>query len=250
MKKLKLFRTALHAVIVMFVVSGIIACSSSSDSSVSEGEDSQLSSFRPARIDVDNGNDGTIDETFNLFYDAQGFLIRELIDVGADGNFDTEIIISYEDGILFSENFDTDGDGTIDEFSQFNYDGNGILLAKTSREALNGPLTSRTDYLQNTSGVLTGATFDAGANGSVDEVAIYRFNSRGTLDDIEFDVDLDNVSDILLQYNYGQFGEILTRIRLLADNSVTSVWAYVYEEGPCNPLGERQPRIATCVMMP
>jgi len=85
-KKLKLFRTALHAVIVMFVVSGIIACSSSSDSSVSEGEDSQLSSFRPARIDVDNGNDGTIDETFNLFYDAQGFLIRELIDVGADGN--------------------------------------------------------------------------------------------------------------------------------------------------------------------
>ena len=98
--------------------------------------------------------------------------------------------------------------------------------------------------------MLTGANFDTDANGSVDEVATYRFNSSGTVEEIEFDTDFDNITDIFIQFTYDQFGGAATRTRRLADNSVTSVWAYVYEEGPCDPVSERQPRIVTCVSRP
>ena len=247
MKKLRIFHLIRYEVVVLFFVPLIFACSSGSDSGVSNGEGG---SFRPVRIDVDRDNDGSIDRTFNLIYGTQGLLTAELIDNNVDGNYDDEIAYLYDDGEAIGANIDFDRDGTINQYIRYSYDGSGIVLAQTNQETLNGPLTSRIDYLQNASGVLTGANVDDDADGSIDEVTTYRFNSNGSLEEIEFDTDFDDITDIAIQFDYDQFGGVLTRTRRLADNSTTSVWTYIYEEGPCDPVSERQPRIATCVLRP
>lgn len=238
-----------YIAIVPFFVSGITACSSGSDTETSDNE-SRLRNFRPALINIDSNNDGLIDRTFNMVYDANGLLTGELIDLDLDGNYENEIRYNYEDGNIVSTIVDNDRDGTTNLLTQFSYDSSGTLLSQTTQEALNGPLTSRTDYLQNASGVLTGANVDFDANGSVDEVASYRFNSGGTLEEAEFDTNFDDVANIIIQFTYGPFGEALTRTRRLSNNRVTSIWTYSYEEGLCDPIGELQPRIATCVTRP
>ena len=67
-------------------------------------------------------------------------------------------------------------------------------------------------------------------------MASYTFNSAGTVDVIEFDQNLDNVTDLVISFEYGEVGEVLTRTSQLADSTITSVWTYVYEEGACDPL--------------
>ncbi len=230
------------------------ACSSSSGVSVGTvGDDEddedpvEEPSFRLARIDVDLGNDGSVDEEIIRVYDTQGLATGELVDVDVDGVADIELSFVYLDGNLFNLAEDTDLDGTRDIFTFFSYDSNGVLLAETTMLELNGPEVSRVDYLQDTSGQLTGANFDDNADGAVDSVSSYTFNSAGTLDEIQFDFDLDNVTDVVITFAYGEVGEVLTRTRQLADSTITSVWTYVYEEGPCDPVSERQPSIITCV---
>ncbi len=222
------------------------ACSSSSDSS-GEGDGGNERSFRVARIDVDVDNDGVINEQFNLIYDAQGLVTGELLDFDLDGVVDSEIGYTYQDGNLFSVTEDVGQDGTIDKYRIFSYDSNGVLLNQAIMDELNGPLTASAEYLQNISGQLTGVNVDTDADGAIDEVGTYFFNSAGTVDRLEFDFDFDNVADILISFTYGELGEVMTRTRQLADSTITSIWTYVYEEGPCDPVSERQPRIETCV---
>lgn len=240
----------------LFLVLTLGACSSSSDPVVEDNDDigdefgdegDDEPSFRLARIDIDVGNDGTVDEQFIEVYDSQGLLISEFLDSDFDGIADREFSFVYQGGSLFNVAEDSNLDGTRDFFTFFSYDNNGVLLNETAMEGLNGPEIQRIDYLQDTSGQLTGANFDFNADGAVDEVASYTFNSAGTVDEIEFDQNLDNVTDLVISFAYGEVGEVLTRTTQLADSTITSVWTYVYEEGACDPLSERQPRIATCV---
>ena len=244
---------------VLLVMLTLGACSSSSDSSADDSDDSDDiedevaedvdagPSFRVARIDIDAGNDGTVDQQFFEVYDSQGLLISEFFDSDLDGVADREFSFVYQGGNLFNVADDADLDGTRDFFTFFSYDNNGVLLTETAMDGLNGPEVQRIDYLQDTSGQLTGANFDLNADGAVDEVASYTFNSAGTVDVIEFDQNLDNVTDLVISFEYGEVGEVLTRTSQLADSTITSVWTYVYEEGACDPLSERQPRIVTCV---
>ena len=205
---------------VLFVMLTLGACSSSSDSSVDDSDDVEDEvdedvdngpSFRLARIDIDLGNDGTVDEQFIEVYDSQGLLISEFLDFDLDGVADREFSFVYQGGNLFNVAEDFDLDGTRDFFTFFSYDSNGVLLAETATEGLNGPEIQRVDYLQDTSGQLTGANFDFNADGAVDEVASYTFNSGGTVDVIEFDQNLDNITDLAIFFEYGEVGEILTR---------------------------------------
>ena len=243
-------RRSLILSVALFTTVTLSACSSSSSDPSDEGNEGDgggENSFRLARIDVDAGNDGVFDEQYSIVYDAQGLATSELLDFDRDGVVDTEVAFTYQDGNLFRVTEDDGRDGTIDKFRSFSYDSNGVLIAQTITEALNGPVTGSGEYLQNTSGQLTGVNVDTDGNGTIDEVGTYTFNSAGTVERIEFDVDFDNAAEILISFTYGEVGEVLTRTRQLADSTITSVWTYVYEEGPCDPRSERQPKIETCV---
>ena len=89
-------RHSLALPMVFFVMLTLGACSSSSDSSADDSDDSDDiedevaedvdagPSFRVARIDIDAGNDGTVDQQFFEVYDSQGLLISEFFDNDLD----------------------------------------------------------------------------------------------------------------------------------------------------------------------
>lgn len=132
-----------------------------------------------SRVETDQGNDGTLDEIIDYYYNDHGQLVRERWDTRYNSNNLDYYYNAY--GELEHDEWDYDDDGTIDEVYYYDHDSSGMMFRL------------RMDH-------------DAD---NVDDEAIYYSYDAGRLVQEDSDYDLDGTVDEVTEYIYDQSGKVI-----------------------------------------
>jgi hypothetical protein len=130
-------------------------------------------------VEIDQGNDGTLDEIIDYYYNDHGQLVGERSDTPNDSYNKDYYYYTY--GKLEHEEWDYHDDGTIDEIDYYDYDSSGMMFRL------------RID-------------FDAD---NVDDEAIYYSYNAGRLVQEDSDYNLDRTIDDVTEYIYDQSGKVI-----------------------------------------
>lgn len=151
-----------------------------------------------SRVEIDKGNDGTLDEIIYYYYNDHGQLVGERSDTPYDSNNKDYFYNTY--GELEHEEWDYHDDGTIDEIYYYDYDSSGMMFRL------------RMD-------------FDAD---NADDEAIYYSYDAGRLVQEDSDYNLDGTIDEVTKYKYDQSGKVIQAIHNPNNSALDNQTTYYY----------------------
>ena len=153
----------------------------------------------------DKGDDDQPEWILRRVYDAEGRVIREVYDHGADGSADAIFHYKYESGQLVERIKDAQADGRADEVQRYQYDEAGRRVEEVFDMRADDSPEKRISYQYDEAGNQTRKSVDYGADGSMDGIWTYTYEKGRPVRE-EWDQDGDGTIDETVTYEYGEHG--------------------------------------------
>lgn len=169
----------------------------------------------------DDDRDGIYEEVRERTYDANGFVVRDVIDTGADGSPDwIESTTRDSQGRLLRVTRDTDGDGNLNYDISYTLDGNGNVTRREYDTDGDGSPDFVYTYTFDADGNNIRFDNDRDGDGTIDQVRTYIYDIDGNQIESRFDSNADGVAD---RYTYNILDENGYQVRYESDNNADGV---------------------------
>ena len=176
---------------------------------------------------------------FNSANSITGNQTKEEYDFDGDGTVDLIYTFTFDaNGNLTSEERDSDGDGTADVISTYTYDANGNRTRSEYDSDGDGTSDRIYTYTFDANGNQTRSEYDSDGDGTVDEITTYTYDANGNLTSEERDSDGDGTADEITTYTFDANGN-RTREEREQNGVTTSIRKMSYFNSIlCPDLGE------------
>ena len=202
-------------------------------------------------VNFDQGNDGIIDERYQLLFDEAGLSIGELIDSNADGVFDHEFSYRYENNRLIEPSYDHMRDGSIEVIRHFIYDHSGVLQTLIIDSVDDGVPDRREDYAVDELGNIVSSELDSDGDGQINKLTTYLYDEHNRVirtETVELQAGSNNS---VTEFTYDAIGRLASAKVEKGDSALANdVLGYVYETNVCSIASNHQPMNHTCVIQP
>lgn len=156
-------------------------------------------------VEIDQGNDGTLDEIIDYYYNDHGQLVGERSDTPNDSYNKDYYYNTY--GKLEHEEWDYHYDGTIDEIDYYDYDSSGMMFRlRIDFDADN--VDDEAIYYSYNAGRLVQEDSDYNLDGTIDEVTEYIYDQSGKVIQANHYPDNPELDNQTTYYYYDPFGNI------------------------------------------
>ncbi len=157
-----------------------------------------------AKVEQDQGNDGTIDSSVYITYNADRKPLCWEFDNDNDGIIDAVYSKTYDTygNTIYSE-FDSDGDGTIDTSYAYS-------------------------YTYDAGGNISKREFDNLNDGTIDTVSYYSWDTDYIIETVELDIDNDGTIDGVSCNTYDADGNI-TRTEIFNDGTIDMISSFTWD---------------------
>jgi len=168
---------------------------------------------------------------FNSANSITGNQTKEEYDFDGDGTVDLIYTFTFDaNGNQTKEEWDSDGDGTSDRIYTYTFDANGNQTRSEYDSDGDGTVDEITTYTYDANGNLTSEERDSDGDGTADEIYTFTFDANGNLTRYEYDYDADGTVDEIDTYTYDANGN-QTRYEndYDVDGTVDEITTYTYD---------------------
>lgn len=128
---------------------------------------------------TDEDADGWVDRLSSRTYDARGNLMHVAVDNGVDGSIDQTVVNSYDDKMKLVRTVELDANGIASSVVEYQYNTAGFLIEEMYDYTADGVADFATYYAYDSGYRLTMRANDAKADGSHDAVYFYTYDGIG-----------------------------------------------------------------------
>ena len=176
---------------------------------------------------------------FNSANSITGNQTKEEYDFDGDGTVDLIYTFTFDaNGNQTKEEWDSDGDGTVDQIYTSTFDANGNRTRSEYDSDGDGTVDEITTYTFDANGNQTRREYDSDGDGTVDEITTYTYDANGNRTSEERDSDVDGTADEITTYTFDANGN-RTRYEREVNGVTTSIRKMSYFNSIlCPDLGE------------
>ena len=176
---------------------------------------------------------------FNTANSITGNQTKEEWDSDGDGTVDQIYTYTYDaNGNRTRTEYDSDGDGTADQIYTTTYDANGNRTREEYDSDGDGTADRIETYTFDANGNRTRSEYDSDGDGTVDEITTYTYDANGNRTSEERDSDGDGTADEITTYTFDANGN-RTREEREQNGVTTSIRKMSYFNSIlCPDLGE------------
>ncbi|MFB6351164.1 MAG: hypothetical protein ABEN55_01400, partial [Bradymonadaceae bacterium] len=183
----------------------------------------------------DKRDDGQPEWIMRRVYNADGEVVREVYDHGADGAADAVFRYTYESGRLVERTKDAEPDGRPDEIRRFSYDDRGNRTKIVIDMRADNTPEKRISFEYDEAGRQTKKIVDYGADGAADGIWTYTYKNDRVIRE-EWDQDGDGTIDETVRYTYDEEGQLRREELYSGDQSVPAKVVEYERNGDGNVL--------------
>ena len=176
---------------------------------------------------------------FNSANSITGNQTKEEWDSDGDGTVDQIYTYTYDaNGNQTRYEYDADADGTVDQIYTFTFDANGNLTRYENDSDGDGTSDRIYTYTYDANGNRTRYEYDSDGDGTADEITTYTYDANGNRTSEERDSDVDGTADEITTYTFDANGN-RTREEREQNGVTTSIRKMSYFNSIlCPDLGE------------
>lgn len=161
------------------------------------------------RVDIDNGDNGSIDDVITASFDGNGLIYDDFRDTDNDGNVDIGAEFRY-DASGNRTSFTVFIDGVPEYTHLYFYDDRGFGTRTESTYAATSGLPDKvTVYTRDNYGSVSAISEDIGADGSIDAVTYVQYDVHGLMQSIDKDTDNDSTIESRDIFYYDSRGRLV-----------------------------------------